>query len=211
MPIPLDLTAFVPPSHPILCKVAEPVTENDLAWPRLATLQDWIQRMWRVAYGEQKDPSKPLLVGLAAPQIGIPKRMILVDVAADGRGKVGDLRLYINPEIISASLETGEWYEACYSTGCVCGIVSRPECIRIRALDVNGHPIEEEHSGYTARIFQHEIDHLNGVEFVSHITDDDKLHWVEAGQFPAYRNNGAWRNWPHTCSRIRWNKIKNGS
>lgn len=51
--------------------------------------------MLKVAYGQQEDPQKPVMVGLAAPQIGISKRIILVDVLADGKGKVGDLNFKI--------------------------------------------------------------------------------------------------------------------
>ncbi|HEU0081130.1 MAG TPA: peptide deformylase [Candidatus Paceibacterota bacterium] len=202
----LNRAAFVPPDSPILLQVAEPVTPQYMVSSSCAFA---IKSLWRIAFGEQKIISKPLLVGLAAPQVGISRRIILVDVAADGKGKVGDLRLYINPEIISTSPEKSEWYEGCFSTSCVCGIVARHDRIKIRALDINGNLIEEEHSGYTARIFQHEIDHLDGKEFTVHITDDEKLHWVEPDQFPLYRNQGAWRNWPYKCTRARWMAIKN--
>jgi peptide deformylase len=86
--------------------------------------------------------------------------------------------------------------------------VSRPIKIKIRAYKQNGEIVEEEHSDYTARIFQHEIDHLNGNEFTTHITDDDKLHWVEEDEFPKYRNEQKWRDWPNKCTREKWNGIK---
>ncbi|MFA6158557.1 MAG: peptide deformylase [Candidatus Paceibacterota bacterium] len=197
---------FVSPDDPILVTVAKEVFPSELASPELA---EDIATMLKAAYGEQRDAAKPLLVGLAAPQIGISRRIILVDVAADGKGRVGDLRLYINPEIVWSSEERAEWYEGCFSTSRVCGIVSRPVSIRVRAITARGVlPVEEEYSGYTARIFQHEIDHLNGREFTSHITNDDHLHWVERDEFPAYRNGEGWRNWPRKCSRARWEEIK---
>ena len=132
----------------------------------------------------------------------------MVDVAARGKGNVGDLRVYISPEITWKSLEESDWYEGCYSTDRVCGIVSRPTKIKIQALSRDGQAVEEEYEGYTARMFQHEIDHLDGVEFVSHITDDSRLHWVEEGEFPQYRNNEGWRNWSTKCPREKWEKIK---
>lgn len=196
---------LVQPSDPILLKIAEPILESEVTSTNTQAL---IERMLNVAYGEQVDRNKPLLVGLAAPQIGISKRIILVDIAARGKGNVGDLRVYINPEIIWKSDDLMEWYEGCYSTDQVCGIVSRPNSIKLKALNKEGQPIEEDYDGYTARIFQHEIDHLNGTEFVSHITGDDKLHWVEDDEFPEYRDNEGWRNWPHRCSREKWEKIK---
>lgn len=167
-----------------------------------------IEKMLSVAYGEQKDQARPMLVGLAAPQIGISKRIILVDVKANGKGEVGDLRVYINPEIIWTSKEEYEWYEGCFSTDRVCGVVSRPIQIKIKAFAIDGKPVVEAHEGYTARIFQHEIDHLNGIEFVRHISDDNKLHWVEKEEFPLYRNHEGWRTWTHKCPRAKWEKIK---
>ena len=196
---------FVAPDDPVLIKIAKAI---DIAKIHSAQTQELVERMLSVAYGEQKDRNKPLLVGLAAPQIGISKRIILVDVAAKGRGEVGDLRVYINPEITWKSEEESEWYEGCYSTDRVCGIVSRPTKIKIKAFTREGKSIEEQHDGYTARIFQHEIDHLNGIEFVSHIADDDKLHWVEEEEFPEYRNNEGWRNWSKKCPRGKWERIK---
>lgn len=196
---------FIEPSNSILTKVAEAIETDKIGLPET---EQAIERMLTVAYGEQQDRARPLLVGLAAPQIGISKRVILVDVLADGKGNLGDLRVYINPKIIWASEETNEWYEGCFSTSRVCGIVERPTRLKIKAYSRDGKQIEEEHSGYTARIFQHEIDHLNGLEFVSYITDDDKLHWVEEEEFSQYRNNEGWRNWPKKCPRKKWEEIK---
>lgn len=201
----LKLDKFVKPNDPVLMRVAEPIDPKDIGSPEVGK---YIDEMFLVALGEQKDASKPLLVGLAAPQIGISKRIILVDVTADGKGMVGDLRLYINPEIIWLAKEEADWYEGCFSTDRVCGVVSRPNKIKIRAYTKEGKIVEEEYSDYTARIFQHEIDHLNGKEFTTHIKDDDKLHWVLEEEFPKYRNQQAWRNWPNKCSREKWNKIK---
>src|SRR3990167_9314196 len=145
---------FVKPNDPVLIKRAEEIKSEEIISPEI---QEVIERMLNAAYGEQVDRNKPLLVGLAAPQIGISKRIILVDVAARGKGNVGDLRVYINPEITWISPEESDWYEGCYSTDRVCGIVSRPTKIKIQALSRDGQSVEEEHKGYTARIFQHEI------------------------------------------------------
>lgn len=196
---------FVEPNDPILVEIATAIDVLKIGSPEI---QNVIEEMLSVAYGEQVDRMKPLLVGLAAPQIGISRRIILVDLAAKGRGEVGDLRVYINPETISMSEERSEWYEACFSTDRVRGIVSRPTKIKIKAFTRNGQSVVEEHQGYTARIFQHEIDHLNGIEFVTHISDDDKLHWVEKDEFPEYRNNEGWRNWQKKCPREKWERIK---
>ncbi len=204
----INLKKFVAPSDPVLVRVAEHVDVLEITSEET---QEYIDQMYKVAYGEQKDAERPLLVGLAAPQIGISKRIILVDVLAGGKGTIGDLRLYINPEITWMSAEVGEWYEGCFSTSRVCGIVSRPNKIKIKAHTKEGKEIQEEHEGYTARIFQHEIDHLNGKEFTTHITNDQNLHWVEEEEFPEYRNKEGWRHWDKKCPREKWNTIKKGN
>jgi len=96
------MNKFVQPDNPVLIKVAEVIKPSEIS---SQATRDSIEEMLSVAYGEQVDRNKPLLVGLAAPQIGISKRIILIDVAARGRGEVGDLRVYINPEIIWMSDE----------------------------------------------------------------------------------------------------------
>ena len=203
--MPVSLKHFVKPNDPILSLVAKPILDQEF---KDGSLKNVLDKLLIVAYGEQKDANKPLLVGLAAPQIGISTRIILVDVLADGKGRVGNLKIYVNPEIIWHSHQKSEWYEGCYSTAQVCGIVSRPDEVKITAKNDRGEDINETHSGYSARIFQHEIDHLNGKEFVTHISDDAKLHWVENEEFPQYRNQEGWRNWPHKCPRKKWEEIK---
>lgn len=196
---------FVLPNDPILNKVASLVSSDKITSEKI---QQIIKKMYAVALPEQGDAAKPILVGLAAPQVGISKRIILVDVGADGKGKVSDLRVYINPIIKWKSKEVLEWYEGCYSASRVCGIVSRSKSIILKAYDQLGQEIEEKFEGYRARIFQHEIDHLDGIEFVRHIESDKNLHWVKEDEFSAYRNNEGWRNWPKKCPRARWAKIK---
>src|SRR3989304_4277124 len=136
---------FVRPNDPVLSQRASEVTRAEIDSPET---KEAIERMLKVAYGEQKDSGKPLLVGLAAPQIGISKRIILVDVGARGKGEkdeLGDLGVYIDPVVIKQSEEENEWYEGCFSTDRVCGIVSRPTKITIRALTRDGQVVEEEH------------------------------------------------------------------
>ncbi len=197
--------AFVPPNSPILIQKALEVPFGEIGAPATKKI---IETMLRAAYGQQTSRKKPVLVGLAAPQVGISTRIILVDIGADGHGGVSSLQIYINPKISWKSDHKIEWYEGCYSTDCVCGIVARPDKVKIHAYNPDGKVIEEEFKGYIARIFQHEIDHLNGIEFVSHIKNDRKLHWVEENEFPKYRDKEAWRSWPKKCSRSRWHEIK---
>lgn len=197
--------SFVKPNDPVLMRIATEIPKDKIM---TAETKKTVEMLLRIALGEQMNQTKPILVGLAAPQVGISKRIILVDIKADGKGIKGDLRVYINPVIISFSKENSEWYEGCFSTGGVCGIVSRPISVTIQAYTTEGERITEIHQGYTARIFQHEIDHLNGREFVSHIVEDSKLHWVEDDEFVEYRNNEKWRTWTNLCPRDRWLQVK---
>ena len=201
----INFDNFVKPSDPILSNIAEEIPPDEITSPSTKAM---IKDMLSVAYGEQVDKGKPLLVGLAAPQIGISKRIILVDTAADGKGNIGNLQVFINPEISWMSEEEEEWYEGCFSTDHVCGVVARAVKIRVKALNEAGERIEQGYEGYTARIFQHEIDHLNGKEFVTHIIDDANLHWVEDNEFSDYRNNESWRHWEKKCLRAKWMQIK---
>lgn len=199
---------FVPPSNPVLSQIAEPVSLEEIG---SADTQALIARMKEKAGLERGNPTKRILVGLAAPQLGILKRIILVNVLADGKGtQNAQIQVYINPEITLRSQETTEWYEGCFSTGNVTGIVSRAKMIAIKAYDETGREVHEGHTGYVARIFQHEIDHLDGIRFPARIQNPDNLHWVE-GQWELYRNNEGWRNWKEKCSWERWNAIKKGS
>ncbi len=203
--MPTQRPGFAAPNDPVLTQIASPISPYNIT---SSETEQTIEFMLDKAYGQQKDRSKPILVGLAAPQVGISKRIILVDIGADGHGGVSNLQVYINPEIIYRSPEENEWYEGCYSTDHVCGIVSRPTKVTIKAYKPSGIQVEESYEGYTARIFQHEIDHLDGKDFITHIHNDANLHWVEEDEFPSYRNKEAWRNWPHKCPREKWNKIK---
>src|SRR3989338_10628590 len=89
--------SFEPPHSIILTQIAPEVRIPEIS---AVQIQSLIEDMLAIAYGEQEDRKKPVLVGLAAPQIGISKRIILVDIGADGHGKISNLRVYINPEII---------------------------------------------------------------------------------------------------------------
>ncbi len=187
---------FLKPNDPRLTQISQEIPQGEI---NSKDTKKIIEAMLNVAFGEQQEKNKPIMVGLAAPQIGILKRIILVDIAADGKGKVGNLKIFINPKIVWKSKEKGEWYEGCYSTGKVCGIVSRSTSIKIQSFKFTPLGCKREfrkYSGYVARIFQHEIDHLDGKVFVDLITDPNKLHCVEKEEFPLYRDREAWRNWP---------------
>lgn len=196
---------LVSPNDPVLIKIAEPIPLSQIT---SRDTQSLVEEILDVAYGHRVDRTKPTVVGLAAPQAGISKRIIVVDTGADGKGGLSNLQVYINPQIVERSEEEEEWCEGCWSTDKVCGVVSRPKKIRLEAFNRQGERVSEEHEGYVARIFQHETDHLDGIEFVKHIIDDNKLHWVEDEEWVKYKNEEGWRNWPYKCPRSKWEQMK---
>lgn len=116
---------------------------------------DLIDNMFETMYAEDG-------VGLAAPQIGISKRIAVVDVREDNK------IVLINPEIIA---EEGKaiMEEGCLSIPGETGDVIRSQNIKVKSLDRKGNEIEFEAEGYEARAIQHEIDHLNGILFIDKV------------------------------------------
>lgn len=106
-------------------------------------------------------------VGLAAPQVGVSKRLIVVEFG-DEEDEEAPSTLYVvaNPEIVRYSSETVEGVEGCLSIPRLVGSVERPEEITVRGLNRQGKPVKIKASGWLARIFQHEVDHLDGILFV---------------------------------------------
>jgi len=103
-------------------------------------------------------------VGLAAPQIGISKRIIVVEFGDEADETVpNQLYVMINPEIIKESNEKIPGIEGCLSVPGVVGNVDRSHVVTVRGQNIHGKPIKIRAQGWLARIFQHEIDHINGV------------------------------------------------
>lgn len=194
---------FASPDNSLLSRETQAVTINEL---KSADVQGIIDNMLNVAHGEQGNPERPTMVGLAAPQLGIDKRIIIVGIDADGTGGEPEFEAYINPEIVFFSKDKNDNREGCYSTSRVAGVVERSSTVEIQALNRFGQSIHETFTGFVARIFQHEIDHLNGIRFPDRITDDNKLFWVEDEEFGSFREN--WQNWPNKCPRSKWESIK---
>jgi peptide deformylase len=107
-------------------------------------------------------------IGLAAIQVGVERRIVTIDTARDGEGK-NPLAL-INPEIIAASDELSVYSEGCLSIPEYYEEVERPARVAIRFMDLEGKLHEMEADGLFATCVQHEIDHLNGVLFIDHLS-----------------------------------------
>jgi peptide deformylase len=129
--------------------------------PKLQALIDDMIETMRAAPG----------VGLAAPQVGVSQRVIVVEYgeeSPDGDGPPKPRKLYavINPEIVRHSVETVVANEACLSVPGYFGEVERFETITLKGLNRHGRPLRLKAEGWLARIFQHEIDHLDGILYI---------------------------------------------
>lgn len=114
--------------------------------------------------------------GIAAPQVGLRERFIVVDT--QWNPETGDNKLpvlMINPEIISSSAETEMGFEGCLSVPGVTVAVERSQEVSARYIDANGQQVEVAASGFLARCLQHEIDHLNGITLLDKLSGVKKL------------------------------------
>jgi peptide deformylase len=107
-------------------------------------------------------------IGLAAIQIGVPKRVIVMDLAPKDEPPAP--RHFVNPEILWASEDTKPWEEGCLSVPEIYDEVERPAHVRLRYLDYHGKLVEEDAHDLYAVCIQHEMDHLNGVLFIDHLS-----------------------------------------
>jgi peptide deformylase len=139
----------------LLKQVSEPVdrVDDDLR----ALMDDMLETMYDA-------PG----IGLAAIQIGVPKRVIVMDLSREGEEK--QPRYFVNPEIIWSSEETKLCEEGCLSIPEIYDEVERPAKVRVRYLNYQGEQVEEDAEDLYAVCVQHEMDHLNGVLFIDHLS-----------------------------------------
>ena len=135
--------------------VSEPVKRID------ASLRKLVEEMFETLYAAPG-------IGLAGIQVGVAKRVIIMDLS-----KKDDTRkpeVFINPEITWASEEKSSYEEGCLSIPEYYEEVERPAVVKVKYLDLEGKAREVEASGLLATCLQHEIDHLNGILFIDHIS-----------------------------------------
>ena len=156
----MSLRKIVTVPEPVLRRRAHKVTDFGADLQEL--IDDMVETM-RAAPG----------VGLAAPQINVSQRVIVVEYGDEEDEQVpAKLYLVVNPEILRPSLETEKGTEACLSIPGFLGEVERVTSLTVKGLNRHGQPIRIKAKGWLARIFQHEIDHLDGVLFT------DRALWV---------------------------------
>jgi len=157
--------------HPVLRRVADPVADpGDPEILRLA--RDMVETMLDAGG-----------VGLAAPQVHIPLRMIVFRVPQERAGEEEEalpgVSVVINPEIAPLGQGTLLAWEGCLSIPGLRGPVPRFERIRYRGLGVDGAPVSVEAAGFHARVVQHEVDHLDGVLYLDRMEDLSRLAFEE--------------------------------
>lgn len=143
---------------PILRKIATPVTAE------FKDLKGFIQNMFETMYNSDG-------VGLAAPQVGQSIRVFILDTIFDDEDEepIGIKRAFINPEIIEKYGEEWSMNEGCLSVPEIREDVFRPQSVRIKYQDEKFGDHEESFNGFTARVIQHEYDHLEGIMFVDYL------------------------------------------
>jgi peptide deformylase len=155
----MPLRKIVTLPDPILRRKAHPVIRFDTD---LQSLVDDMVETMRVAPG----------VGLAAPQVGIPSRVIVVEYPEDEDQEDAPKKLFIvvNPEIKEMSAETELGIEGCLSIPGLNGEVERALAVTVKGQTRHGQAFKIKAKGWLARIFQHEVDHINGVVFTDRAT-----------------------------------------
>lgn len=149
-------TSILVAPQPVLSQVAHEVRPEDMT-----ALREALPGMFSAMY---KAPG----IGLAAPQVGLSQRFVLVDVAREDEPRRP--MVLINPEIIESTETLVVREEGCLSLPNQYAEVIRPESIRVRYRDLDGQTIEQDADGLLATCIQHEIDHLDGILFVDHLS-----------------------------------------
>ena len=141
--------------NPVLKQVSQPVAKVD---DELRALMDDMLETMYDAPG----------IGLAAIQIGVPKRVIVMDIAGPDEEKAP--RYFVNPEIVWSSEDTAPYEEGCLSIPDIYDEVERPARVKLKYLNYQGEEVVEDADGLLAVCIQHEMDHLEGVLFIDHLS-----------------------------------------
>ena len=146
--------------QPVLRKVTEDIT------PEYPNLKQLLENMFETMHQAEG-------IGLAAPQIGLPIRVVVIDLdimSDDYPEYKGYRRAFINPHIIETNDETSSMEEGCLSLPGIHESVKRPTKIRVKYMDADWNEHDEWVEGFEARCMQHEFDHLEGKMFIDHLS-----------------------------------------
>ena len=156
----MALLPIIETPDPLLRRISKPVEAVD------DDLRKLIADMFDTMYAAPG-------IGLAAIQVGVPKRVLVIDLQEpeeEGGDPVRDPRVFINPEILEASDTFQVYSEGCLSVPDQYAEVERPDRVRARWLDEKGETHEEELDGLLGICLQHEMDHLEGILFIDHLS-----------------------------------------
>lgn len=126
-------------------------------------------------------------VGLAAPQVGDDRRVVVIDPPGRGRGSG---MVLLNPEIVDVSQDTAPFEEGCLSFPDIYRRVDRPRAVVLRWTDPDGSERTAADDGILARIAQHEVDHLDGVLFIDHLSPWERFRVRARTSLPGFRSRG---------------------
>ncbi len=192
----------------LLNSVATEVSDRDVC--SLET-QFIISEMQRLAAGKGRNGEDTRqMVGLAAPQLGVSKRIITIDMTATGALQEQNIVAIINPRLSHTGGQVVDGREGCWSCGSFCANVPRFSRVVLEGYDEDGKPLIYKLEGFVARIAQHEVDHLDGIRCIDRVPEDEdwRLHDVKPEEFERYRTD--WPHWKKTFSRSEWEKFKVG-
>ena len=179
---------IVQTGEPVLRQTGRRLTPEEIALPAIQELIGHMRDTMRDAPG----------VGLAAPQVGLPIQIAVIEdraeyltgiapeLLAERERRAVPFLVLINPDIVEYSDETVEFFEGCLSVAGFSALVKRSRRVRVEYLDEHGQPQRLEASGWFARILQHEIDHLNGRLYIDRMEtrsftslDNMGRHWKD--------------------------------
>ena len=179
---------IVQTGEPVLRQIGRRLTPEEIALPAIQELIEHMRDTMRDAPG----------VGLAAPQVGLPIQLAVVEdraeylsgiapeLLAERERQAVPFVVLINPDIVDYSEETVEFFEGCLSVAGFSALVKRSRRVRVEYLDEHGQSQQIQASGWFARILQHEIDHLNGRLYIDRMEtrsftslDNMGRHWKD--------------------------------
>lgn len=179
---------------PILRQTSQEVSKDMINDPKF---QDFLEDMIDYVYGHKRSEDnqlngRPNVIGLAAVQLGVPLRVCVVDLALNMESEFHDMRIIVNPKIITVSKEKDADLESCVSCPEMWATVNRPKVVTIDCWDRWGNKMRIEGKADVAKLFQHEVDHMNGHLFIDRVSEE-KIHWVKDGdELKHYRGGNVW-------------------
>jgi peptide deformylase len=200
-----DSLIALSPSDPVVRTVCEDLSPLEL---RSTKTQQCIEDLLHFVYqrnnkGQSHNRQKPTIIGLSANQVGITKRICIVDLAVR-KQKYSDVHVLINPHIVWRSKTTASRKEGCVNLPYIWGFVPRSCRVDVAFLDRWGNAYEMRAVGWAATLIQHEVDHLDGTLFIDHLPDPKKALHVTNEDFLLYKKDPkSWKKYIDVSSLSR--------